>query len=152
MQKIKVRGIVFHEGKLLCVKLKPYNEMVRVDSDWWCLPGGSVENGENIENALTREMYEETGVPPVLGKLVYVHQFIFKQNEYLEFFFEITNSIDYLNVDLEKTSHGSTEIEKIDFINPKTTSILPTFLAEQQLVEQSAQNASVKFFSSEGYK
>lgn len=147
MRKISVRGIVLHEGKLLCVKLKPYNDLVKADSDWWCLPGGTVEEGEGLENALVREMLEETGIVPVLGKLIYVHQFAHNEKEYLEFFFHVTNSTDYTAVDLKKTTHGSKEIEKINFINPKQTPVLPKFLTQEDFSTQLEKQAPVKFFS-----
>lgn len=147
MRRVSVRGIAVHGGKLLCVKLKPYNEMAASGGDWRCLPGGTVEEGESLNGALVREMFEETGVVPELGKLLYIHQFIFKDNDQLEFFFHITNPADYLEIDLENTTHGADEIESIEFVNPKVTVILPKFLSQEDLGSQIESSSSVRIFS-----
>lgn len=149
MRRVSVRGIALHEGKLLCVKLRPYNDMAASGGDWWCLPGGTVDAGEALEASLEREMYEETAITPKMGKLLYVHQFMFKDKEQLEFFFHIVNPIDYLDVDLSKTSHGAEEIEKIAFVDPKTTIILPKFLSREPLEDQISIGQSTKFISFE---
>jgi 8-oxo-dGTP pyrophosphatase MutT (NUDIX family) len=147
MRRVSVRGIALLEGSLLCVKLKPYNEMAASGGDWRCLPGGTVDEGEALEESLMREMQEETGVTPQIGRLLYVHQFLFKENDQLEFFFHITNPTDYLEIDLENTSHGAEEIESIDFVDPKTTVILPKFLSQEALENHIKEGASVKIFS-----
>ncbi len=121
--------------------------MAASGGDWRCLPGGTVEEGEVLNEALTREMYEETGVNPEVGKLLYVHQFMFKGSDQLEFFFHIANPTDFLGINLENTTHGTEEIESIDFVDPKTTVILPKFLSEETFESQLEPNAAVKIFS-----
>ncbi len=40
--------------------------------DWWCLPGGRVELGEQASIALQREMEEEIGCHVAVGRLLWV--------------------------------------------------------------------------------
>ncbi len=145
MRRVAVRGIVFREGKLLCVKLKPYQEVIT--GDYWCVPGGSVDEGEALIPALEREIIEETGITPEIGPLLYIQQFMHGEREVLEFFFHVKNAGDYLDIDLVSTSHGSKEIEKIAFIDPATTNILPKFLTSQDLQEKIVSQSPATIFS-----
>jgi len=111
------------------------------------MPGGGVEEGEALTDAIRREMIEETGVTPQVGNLLYIQQFSFKDEEHLELFFHITNGEDYLQVDLSKTSHGTAEIAEIKFVDPATTVILPKFLTTEPLVEHAAQQKPVTLFA-----
>ena len=52
-----VGAIVFHGGKLLLIQRG--QEPLK---GWWTLPGGLVEAGEHLEDAVRREMLEETGL------------------------------------------------------------------------------------------
>jgi ADP-ribose pyrophosphatase YjhB (NUDIX family) len=149
-RRVAVRGIALHKGKLLCTKLRPYNDLVKPDADWWCLPGGTVDEGEVIHKALVREFEEETGILPDIGKLLYVHQLKTEKEEHLEFFFEIKNPTDYLSVDLSQTTHGMEEIEAIEFVDIKSRIILPDFLKHEFLEKQVRDNNPVKFISSTG--
>ena len=132
-RRVTVRGIVLHDGKLLCVRLKPYKEHLKRDNSYWCLPGGGLDEGESLIAGVEREMIEETGIKPVVGNLLYVQQFTHGEKDYLEFFFHITNSEDYLNIDLSKTTHGLEEIEEIGFIDPTIHHVLPEFLKTENL-------------------
>ena len=85
---------------------------------------------------------EETGIKPVVGNLLYIQQFTHGDKEYLEFFFHVTNSEDYLDIDLTKTTHGMEEIEEIGFVDPATTHILPEFLKTESLDEHAASAAT----------
>ena len=69
----------------------------RVSADWrgYTLPGGHIEEGESIVDAVVREMREETGLTIKSPKLCGVKQFPLKDGEYssgryLVFLFEAT--------------------------------------------------------------
>ena len=147
IRKVTVRGIVLYEGKLLCVRLKPYKDHLKRDNSYWCLPGGGLDEGEALIAGVEREMVEETGIQPVVGALLYVQQFMHGDKEYIEFFFHITNSEDYLHIDLSKTTHGQQEIEEIGFVDPASTHVLPGFLKTEPLSELAASNGATKIIS-----
>jgi ADP-ribose pyrophosphatase YjhB (NUDIX family) len=61
-----VTGIVVEDGQLL---------LLNQDTDTgrsWSLPGGRLEDGETLAEALVREMKEETGLDVEPGRLLYV--------------------------------------------------------------------------------
>ena len=125
MRRVTVRGIIIKDGKLFAQRLNNHDGSVR---DYWCTPGGGLDDDESLHDGLTREMIEETGVTPVIGKLLYVQQYADDKREYLELFFEITNANDYESIDLASTSHGSIEIAEFGFIDTKTENIMPESL------------------------
>lgn len=61
----------------------------RVGEDWkgYTLPGGHVEEGESIVNAVIREMKEETGLTVLNPKLCGVKQFPIEGGRYIVFLF-----------------------------------------------------------------
>ncbi len=144
-RRLTVRGIILLEGKLLCVRLKPYNRKSR--EFYWCTPGGGIDFGESAHAALEREMIEETGVKPKVGNLLYIQQFKEKDtgNEQFELFFNVLNPQDYVNIDLLNTTHGEEEIEEIDFVDPSKNHILPKFLTTENF--NNLDNQQTKIFN-----
>ena len=62
---VAVSGLISHpDGKIL---------LIRSPRRGWEFPGGQVEAGENLIEALQREIQEETGVTATIGQLVGVY-------------------------------------------------------------------------------
>jgi ADP-ribose pyrophosphatase YjhB (NUDIX family) len=60
-----VSAVILRAGRLLLQQ--------RADSGQWGLPGGSVEIGETVTTAVTREVWEETGFEVRVGRLIGVY-------------------------------------------------------------------------------
>ena len=124
-RRITTRGIIYKNGKIFAQKLKRGEGT----TDYWCTPGGGLDPSESLHDGLVREMIEETGIAPEIGKLLYVQQYREENGrEYLEFFYHVTNVDDYETIDLANTTHGESEVAEYDFIDPTTENILPKFL------------------------
>jgi len=148
-RRIAVRGIIIKDGKILAQKLLP--GLDGREREYWCTPGGGLEINESLTDGLIREMIEETGIAPKIGRLLFIQQFIDKNNykskEQLEFFFHIENADDYENIDLTKTSHGPIEIKSVDFIDPKNNNILPAFLQNIDIQSYTTENKPVYIYN-----
>lgn len=125
-----VRGLAIDPaGKVLSVK--------HIGKNYWCLPGRRVEDGEELTVAMKREMVEELGVEPELGRLLHVYQFFMDDGaiQRLEFIFEIKNPQDYAQTDFTKTTHGPEELEAVDWLDltNKNQTFLPDFIKDYVL-------------------
>lgn len=108
---VRVRGIILSDSKLLAVK-HPHN------MNFCALPGGHLDWGENIKKCLEREIVEELGVRPKIGRLLYVNNFLDGETtQSIEFFFEITNGYDYKNLESVTKTHAH-EIAEVCWITP----------------------------------
>ena len=76
---LTMRGILKNEnGKILIVKRHPQS---RTDPDTWELPGGKMEKGEFFDEALLREIKEETNLDCKVGDLAIAiqHDYSYKR-------------------------------------------------------------------------
>src|SRR6266705_3893608 len=80
--RVGVIALIFEDGHVLLAH--------RRDIDWWNLPGGGMEAGETVDEALRREVREETGLEVELEQLVGVYSKPQKQEVVLTFRSRIT--------------------------------------------------------------
>lgn len=71
--KFRVCGILKVDDKFLTVKIG--------DNNFYCLPGGHVELGEDTDHAILREMKEELGFNVKIIRLVSIIQNFFKTKD-----------------------------------------------------------------------
>lgn len=127
-RRINVRAIIWHEGKLLAVKHKTKSGE---ESPYWVLPGGGLNPLESLEDGIARELMEEFGVKARVGRMLFGQQFPssrVNRDEELEFYYLITNPEDFMSINLATTSHGATELARVEFIEPSTNDIMPALL------------------------
>src|SRR5215470_4743659 len=76
--RIGVFALIFDDREHVLLSL-------RRDIDWWNLPGGGMEAGETVDEALRREVREETGLEVEVGQQVGVYSKPQKQEVVLTF-------------------------------------------------------------------
>lgn len=80
--RIRVCGICWQNDRLLMVKHQMGDQVL------WAPPGGGLEFGESIADALKREMREETGLDVVAGSFLFGCEFLQPPLHAVELFFE----------------------------------------------------------------
>lgn len=85
---VGVGGVVILDGKVLLVRRG--KEPLR---GRWVIPGGTVEPGETLEEALVREMREETGLTVRPGEILLVFDRILREGSEVRYHYVI---VDYL--------------------------------------------------------
>lgn len=124
LKTIKCRSIILNDDKILVVKHG-------LHADYYALPGGHIEVEENPKECIEREIFEEFGIKPEVGQLLYINQYTGYYGEnFMEFFFEIKNCQDYLDIDKLKGSHSHELIDILWVSKEEDIKILPKKLNE----------------------
>ncbi len=113
--EVIARALVIKENKILLCKGKA--------DDYYYLPGGHVEFGELIEDALKREIMEELGVEVKNIKPLFMLENIFEQKEVkrheFSHVFEVelkTHDFNITEDHIEFSWHNLSELENIDLL------------------------------------
>jgi ADP-ribose pyrophosphatase YjhB (NUDIX family) len=88
--RIRAAGILVKDGRILLVRHE------KSGKSYWLLPGGGVDFGETVEQALVREFKEEVGLDISVGKLALVQDSIppDRHRQVLNLYFLVT-AIDH---------------------------------------------------------
>lgn len=112
--KFRVVGILEHNNKYLVVKI--------ADNNFYCLPGGHAEIGEDTETAILREMQEELGYSIKIKRLAGIAQNMFKgkgNKNFHEFSYyyivEAVNKQDVNDKDYELVENDKGELKTLAF-------------------------------------
>ena len=118
---VRCRGIIMHQDKILVVKHY-------IGANFFALPGGHLEWGEEVKECFTREIIEELGIKPEIGRLLYINNLTLEEadgKQSIEFFFEVLNSADYYNAKSFTGSHNFELIETAWIGKNDSRKILP---------------------------
>lgn len=125
MNKSVVTGILVKniEGKLLLVKkpdgVGPYTGM-------YLTPGGGVKMGEAIDDAVVRELYEETGVKVTNLKRVAFDDAVAQNWQGVEtHYIMLLYTGDYISGDLKPTQGDDDNLEIINWFTVEEVKRLP---------------------------
>lgn len=69
--QVAVGAVIFKDDKVLLVKRSH-----QPAKGYWAIPGGKIKPGETMQQALVRELREETDLEIIPGKVVYVFDVI----------------------------------------------------------------------------
>jgi ADP-ribose pyrophosphatase YjhB (NUDIX family) len=122
---VTVRALIIDQGELFVVKHSPA-------FDFFALPGGKLEVGEYVTDALERELFEELGVKAQIGHLMIINDWVSPDDHRVEFFFWIRNAADYRHAQRDKATHAFEIVDAL-FTDPAKgeVKILPSFLSER---------------------
>jgi 8-oxo-dGTP pyrophosphatase MutT (NUDIX family) len=120
LPRLAVRALIINpEGKVLLIQGR---DSTNPTNTWWFTPGGGIEIGETPDQALIREVLEETGLiienPVPLGR-ERISKFRFEDTEYFQkesFYLVRLRTLDTV-------SQSLTEIEKRTFLAQKWWSL-----------------------------
>jgi len=109
---VAVGGIIFHEDTVLLVKRNREPAMGQ-----WSLPGGAVELGESLEEALKREIHEEVSIKIGIGGLVtLVERVVHDPKRRVRFHYVIA---DYWGWKVSGQPHPASDISDARFVTLK---------------------------------
>jgi ADP-ribose pyrophosphatase YjhB (NUDIX family) len=131
--RVRVCGLLVQDNALLMVHLDAPTR----PEPFWSVPGGGLNHGEKIEDALRREMLEETGLKVRVGPLFYVSEFIQNPFHAVELYFICEMKSGMLGVGFDpEFGDGKQIIKDVAFISLdqlSKTAIFPEFIRHQFL-------------------
>ena len=130
MKRVSVRGIVETEKGLAVI----FRRKIKGDKkvEYYVIPGGGVENNEDLENALKRELQEELNIEVNIKDLAFKTE----NDDRIEYFY----NCEYIGGTFELKGE---EVER----NTKENYYEPTFIPSEKINEFSVQEEVKIYFN-----
>jgi len=119
--RVAAYGLIVNESKLLLCRLTPLSPAQTVPP--WTLPGGGLDFGESPEDAVVREVLEETGLQVSVDTLIDVRSTLNDQEDHQQHNIQIVYRATYLSGQLRYEMNGSTD--KCDWLTEPQARKLP---------------------------
>ena len=104
---VAVGGVVFKNNKILLAKRKN-----PPDKDMWSIPGGAVEIGETLQEAIQREIAEECRIKVNSGRIISIIDKIYYKHMNILYHYEI---IDFEFKDFTGIPHPASDASDVKF-------------------------------------
>ncbi len=121
---IGVGALVIHQGRALLVRRG--KEPLR---GRWVIPGGTVDLGETLEEAVVREVEEETGITVRAGPVLLVFDRIRREADAVRYHYVI---VDYLCEYLAGSPRAGSDAEDVALVAEED---LPSYDLPQQALD-----------------
>jgi 8-oxo-dGTP diphosphatase len=101
--RVRVSGIEISGNSILLINHHGIGEL----GSLWAPPGGGLEYGETMEQALVREFKEETGLDIIMKEFLFINEFLSPPLHAIELFFRVEAKEGCLTkgTDPEMTEH-----------------------------------------------
>ena len=117
--RVRVNGLAYDGNSLLLLKHNINGTTL------WAPPGGGIEFGESIEDALIREVKEETNLDIVPGKFLFFTEFINLPLHAIELFYKIESYKGELKVGIEPEIMDYEILSEAKFVNQNQLKTIP---------------------------
>ncbi len=139
---VRSRAVIIDEEKLLLVRHTG-------GRNFYALPGGHLDVGENPQECIERELIEELGIRPKVGRLLYVYTYANKEGRHsVEFFFEIENSAEYLHHEEKEKTHAH-EIDEVRWVTAKEEIYMLPNEFHNEFISGNVYDKNVRFLKGE---
>ena len=103
-------AVVIHDGRVVLIRRGH-----APDAGQWSIPGGAVELGESVEEALRREVHEETGLEIAVGRFLELFELVERDADGVRFHFVV---LDYAATVIGGTLRAGDDAADVALVDP----------------------------------